>query len=134
MFVTILAFVLPRFKRPIVCYNTCICTSNFDQMNLKSIRLNKNWSSIAALKELVPDVYNPLCLHFNQSPFLDSVVWLCKTPVECRYKSILNSYSYLYFFLVGDNSAPLPYDMELWDTVTNVVTQISHPPGYEDFR
>ena len=36
------------FKRLIVCYNTCICTSNFDQMNLKSIRqknqLKKDWS------------------------------------------------------------------------------------------
>jgi len=36
--------------------------------------------------------------------------------------------------ILGDNSSPFPYDMELWDTVTNVITQISHPPGYETFR
>ena len=24
--------------------------------------------------------------------------------------------------------------MELWDTVTNDITAVSHPPGYENYR
>merc|ERR1712080_29431 len=36
--------------------------------------------------------------------------------------------------ILGDNSDPLPFEMELWDTVTNEVTLVPHPPGYEDIR
>ena len=35
---------------------------------------------------------------------------------------------------VGDNSAPFPFVMELWDTVTNDITEVSHPPGFETSR
>jgi hypothetical protein len=35
-------------------------------------------------------------------------------------------------FSVGDNSAPLPFEIELWDTVTNEVTLAPHPPGYHE--
>ena len=38
------------------------------------------------------------------------------------------------FFSVGDNSAPLPFVMELWDTVTNIITEVPHPPGFETSR
>ena len=37
-------------------------------------------------------------------------------------------------FSVGDNSAPFPFVMELWDTVTNDITEVSHPPGFETSR
>jgi len=36
--------------------------------------------------------------------------------------------------ILGDNSAPLPFEMELWDTVTNEITLVPHPTGYEDTR
>ena len=35
---------------------------------------------------------------------------------------------------VGDNSAPFPFVMELWDTVTNDITEVPHPPGFETSR
>ena len=35
---------------------------------------------------------------------------------------------------MGDNSSPYPYVMELWDTVTNIVSSVPHPPGYHDKR
>jgi len=38
------------------------------------------------------------------------------------------------FFSVGDNSSPYPFVMELWDTVTNNITQVPHPPGFEASR
>ena len=38
------------------------------------------------------------------------------------------------FFSVGDNSSPYPFVMELWDTVTNNITQVPHPPGFETSR
>ena len=38
------------------------------------------------------------------------------------------------FFSVGDNSSPYPFVMELWDTVTNNITQVPHPPGLETSR
>ena len=38
------------------------------------------------------------------------------------------------FFSVGDNSSPYPFVMELWDTVTNNITEVSHPPGFETSR
>ena len=37
-------------------------------------------------------------------------------------------------FLVGDNSKPYPDGMELWDTVTNEVTKVDHPPGFVDTK
>ena len=40
----------------------------------------------------------------------------------------------MFFFLnllVGDNSPPFPTGMELWDTVTNTITEVAHPPGFE---
>ena len=40
----------------------------------------------------------------------------------------------VFFFTVGDISAPYPYDMELWDTVTNEITLVGHPDGYEEKR
>ena len=40
----------------------------------------------------------------------------------------------LIFISVGDNSAPFPFVMELWDTVTNDITEVPHPPGYETSR
>ena len=41
---------------------------------------------------------------------------------------------YFAFFSVGDNSAPYPFVMELWDTVTNDITEVPHPPGFETSR
>ena len=41
---------------------------------------------------------------------------------------------YFFIFSVGDNSAPFPFVMELWDTVTNDITEVSHPPGFETSR
>ena len=41
---------------------------------------------------------------------------------------------YFAFFSVGDNSSPYPFVMELWDTVTNNITQVPHPPGFETSR
>ena len=38
------------------------------------------------------------------------------------------------FFSVGDNSSPFPFVMELWDTVTNNITEVPHPPGFETSR
>ena len=35
---------------------------------------------------------------------------------------------------MGDNSSPYPFVMELWDTVTNNITQVPHPPGFEASR
>ena len=35
---------------------------------------------------------------------------------------------------MGDNSAPYPFEMALWDTVTNEISMVSHPPGYETYR
>ena len=32
---------------------------------------------------------------------------------------------------MGDNSKPFPTGMELWDTVTNNVTKVDHPNGFE---
>ena len=49
-------------------------------------------------------------------------------------KSQMNSRAFLIFFSVGDNSAPYPFVMELWDTVTNNVTEVPHPPGFETSR
>ena len=32
----------------------------------------------------------------------------------------------------GDASVPVDvYEMELWDTVTNTITAVNHPPGFE---
>ena len=39
-----------------------------------------------------------------------------------------------FFISVGDNSAPFPFVMELWDTVTNDITEVPHPPGFETSR
>jgi len=36
--------------------------------------------------------------------------------------------------ILGDNSSPFPFEMELWDTVTNEVTLVDHPPGYNESR
>jgi len=36
--------------------------------------------------------------------------------------------------ILGDNSSPYPFVMELWDTVTNNISQVPHPPGYEASR
>jgi len=36
--------------------------------------------------------------------------------------------------IIGDNSSPYPFVMELWDTVTNNITQVPHPPGFETSR
>ena len=35
---------------------------------------------------------------------------------------------------MGDNSSPYPYTLELWDTVTNNMTEVPHPPGYHASR
>ena len=32
---------------------------------------------------------------------------------------------------MGDSSKPYPTGMELWDTVTNNITEVAHPPGFE---
>ena len=48
-------------------------------------------------------------------------------------KSQMNSSVFLHFS-VGDNSAPFPFVMELWDTVTNNITEVPHPPGFETSR
>jgi hypothetical protein len=48
-------------------------------------------------------------------------------------KSQMNSSVFLHFS-VGDNSAPFPFVMELWDTVTNDITEVPHPPGFETSR
>ena len=48
-------------------------------------------------------------------------------------KSQMNSSAFLHFS-VGDNSAPFPFVMELWDTVTNNITEVPHPPGFETSR
>ena len=32
---------------------------------------------------------------------------------------------------MGDNSSPFPTGMELWDTVTNKITRVDHPNGFE---
>ena len=45
----------------------------------------------------------------------------------------MNSSAFLHFS-VGDNSAPFPFVMELWDTVTNDITEVPHPPGFETSR
>ena len=36
--------------------------------------------------------------------------------------------------IIGDNSSPFPFVMELWDTVTNTITEVDHPPGFENSR
>lgn len=33
---------------------------------------------------------------------------------------------------MGDNSDPLPFQMELWDTVTNEIILVDHPPTLMD--
>ena len=38
------------------------------------------------------------------------------------------------FFLVGDNSEPYTFEMELWDTETNTITTVANPEGYGFFR
>ena len=44
-------------------------------------------------------------------------------------------YEWIFCFIsVGDNSAPYPFVMELWDTVTNNITEVPHPPGFETSR
>ena len=48
-------------------------------------------------------------------------------------KSQMNSIAFLHFS-VGDNSAPFSFVMELWDTVTNDITEVPHPPGFETSR
>ena len=35
---------------------------------------------------------------------------------------------------MGDNSPPYTFQMELWDTITNEITIVSHPPGFENSR
>ena len=35
---------------------------------------------------------------------------------------------------MGDNSAPYPLEMALWDTITNTISMVSHPPGFETYR
>ena len=35
---------------------------------------------------------------------------------------------------MGDNTPPYPFEMELWDTITNEITKVPHPPGYENYR
>ena len=32
---------------------------------------------------------------------------------------------------MGDSSKPFPTGMELWDTVTNKIIEVPHPPGFE---
>jgi hypothetical protein len=36
--------------------------------------------------------------------------------------------------ILGDNSDPLPFEMELWDTVTNEITLVPHPDMYSESR
>ena len=35
---------------------------------------------------------------------------------------------------MGDNSRPFAFKMELWNTVTNEITKVPHPPGYNNNR
>ena len=58
---------------------------------------------------------------------------------QCEWNSAHNvkdksKWSCLLSILVGDNSSPYTFEMELWDTVTNVITTVPHPPGYENSR
>ena len=49
-----------------------------------------------------------------------------------NYKLAIVNHINFFPFLVGDDTAPYPDGMELWDTIDNTMVKVGLPPGFSD--